>query len=132
MNPNEPVPLDEAPPCPEHLETLAKVEWGRMADKLHRIGLLTEIDGTALAMYCVAYGRWVQALEHVKTEEPVLLSENGGKYQNPWLAVSNKAFDQMAKLLVEFGMTPSSRSRVSVKKDNTATKKGRFFGVSKA
>ena len=31
----------------------------------------------------------------------------------PPLQIADKAFEQMTKLLVEFGMTPSSRSRVS-------------------
>lgn len=32
--------------------------------------------------------------------------------QSPFLAIANKAFEQMRAMLVEFGMTPSSRSRV--------------------
>jgi hypothetical protein len=30
-----------------------------------------------------------------------------------YLAIANKAFEQLSKMLTEFGMTPSSRSRVS-------------------
>lgn len=32
---------------------------------------------------------------------------------NPYLSVANQAYGQMRAILVEFGMTPSSRSRVS-------------------
>lgn len=34
-------------------------------------------------------------------------------YQNPWLAVANRAWEQLRKVEAEFGMTPSSRSRVT-------------------
>jgi phage terminase small subunit len=32
--------------------------------------------------------------------------------QSPYLAVANKAMEQMRALLAEFGMSPSSRTRV--------------------
>ena len=34
--------------------------------------------------------------------------------QSPYLAVANKAMEQIKAMLTEFGMSPSSRSRVTV------------------
>jgi len=33
--------------------------------------------------------------------------------QNPYLAIANKALSNVGKFLVEFGMSPSSRTRIS-------------------
>ena len=37
-----------------------------MAARLKRLGLLTEIDGGQLAIYCVAYSRWVAAEDKIR------------------------------------------------------------------
>lgn len=37
---------------------------------------------------------------------------SGFPVQSPFLAIANKALEQMTKLMIEFGMTPSSRTRV--------------------
>jgi phage terminase small subunit len=34
--------------------------------------------------------------------------------QSPYLAVANKSMEQMRQLLTEFGMSPASRTRLSV------------------
>jgi len=78
------------------------------------VGLYTDVDYAALAMYCQAWGRWVEAERKVQEQGEILESDRGGLYQNPWLHVANKAWDQMRKVLAEFGFTPSSRSRLQV------------------
>ena len=64
-------------------------------------------------MYCQSWGRWVIAERAIAKEGEILKSDEGGKYQNPWRYEANKAQDQMRKLLSEFGLSPSSRSRLS-------------------
>lgn len=119
LNENEPQPANEKPRCPSHLSDPAKAEWKRMSDKLHKLGLLTEIDGAALAAYCQAYGRWVEAERNIKKYGMVLRSpDKGWPVQSPYLAIANKALEQMHKYLTEFGMTPSSRSRIVVSKQD--------------
>jgi P27 family predicted phage terminase small subunit len=49
--------------------------------------ILTELDRAALAAYCQAYGRWVEA-ERKLHETPMLLKlPSGYVQQNPWLCV---------------------------------------------
>lgn len=98
--------------CPEHLNAVARKEWARMRDLLQSSRILTEADRSALAAYCVAWGRWVEAEENIKKTGILVKSPNGFPIQNPWLSISNKAFEQMHKLLQEFGLTPASRSKV--------------------
>ena len=61
INRSEPRPRPVAPKCPSWLDAEAKREWRRIAPALERIGLLTEIDGTALAgcpVFCAAVHKW--------------------------------------------------------------------------
>ena len=121
-----PRPRRVLPRCPSHLTGEAEKCWHRLARELYDAGLLASIDRDALTAYCAAYARWRKAEEMLaKTGEVILtntrsetsedgtVTNSGGNLvQNPWLAVSNRALDQMTKLAQEFGMTPSSRSRV--------------------
>jgi P27 family predicted phage terminase small subunit len=84
-----------------------------LSRQLYDLGLLTQIDRAALAMYCQAYGRWVFAEQKLRDEQRLLLrSPTDAPIQNPWLSIANKAMRQCHSLLAEFGMTPSARARV--------------------
>jgi P27 family predicted phage terminase small subunit len=76
------------------------------------MGLLSKIDRAALALFCQAWARWVEAEEALKRYGVMVKSPNGFPMQSPYLAVANKAMEQMRALLAEFGMSPSSRTRV--------------------
>ena len=76
--------------------------------------MLTQVDRAALAAYCQCYGRWVEA-ERKLTETPAILKTPAGYVQpSPWLAISSKQLELMAKFMVEIGLTPSSRSRLAI------------------
>ncbi|MCY0146815.1 phage terminase small subunit P27 family [Hoeflea sp. G2-23] len=114
VNGREPRPPSEKPTCPAHLSPTAKAEWKRLAEVLNRIGLLTQIDRTVFAAYCQSYGRWVEA-EKKLTETPSILKTPAGYIQvSPWLTISNKQLELMAKFMTELGLTPSARSRLAV------------------
>ena len=118
-----PKPRRQLPRCPQFLTGEAELCWKRTAKELYDAGLLTVIDKDALAMYCTSYARWRDAEKVVAQRGLVVLTNvkkddegnviGGGNYiQNPYLAIANKAMEQMLKLEAEFGMTPSSRTRV--------------------
>ncbi len=111
-NPAEPQPPDGLPDCPPHLSEVARLEWHRVAETLHEMGVLTTIDRAALAAYCQAYGRWVEAEEKMKETPTMLKTPSGYVQQSPWLPVANKQLELMGRYMAELGMTPASRSRV--------------------
>ena len=111
--PQPPVP-EHTPYVPRHLNREGKREWRRIVKMLVDLGLYTVMDRAALAMYCQAWGRWVEAERELAKEGPVLTSSKGNLYQNPHLHVANKAWDQTRKMLSEFGLTPAERSRLKV------------------
>ncbi len=73
----EPVPPEGLPDCPSHLSEVARAEWDRIAQALYDMGVVTLVDRAALAAYCQAWGRWVEAEEKLK-ETPVMLKTPSG------------------------------------------------------
>ncbi len=97
------------PKCPKHLDENARKEWRRISQELHRLNLLTIVDRAALAAYCQAWGRWVEAEAAIQRFGAVIKTPKGLPLVNPYLRIAELAIDQMRKFLVEFGMTLSSR-----------------------
>lgn len=108
----EPVPPEGCPDCPPHLSDAARAEWQRLATTLHEMGVLTLADRAALAAYCQAWGRWVEAEEKLKGTPTLLKAPSGYVQQNPWLSIANKQLELMGRYMAELGLTPASRSRV--------------------
>jgi len=102
--------------APAHLAPEAKKVWRDVGRMLLVAGLFSVVDKFALGMFCTAAGRWIQAEETIQKTGPVLRSDKGNFYQNPWLAVSNRAWDQMKSMLSEFGLSPAERTRVQAHK----------------
>lgn len=124
LNTSEPpVPIPaRTPRVPDFLNRYGKREWRRLVKILVEVGLYSVVDRAALAMYCQAYGRWIEAeiavevlrQQHEDTIDGgwVLVSDKGNPYQNPMLSIANTAWEQVRKMLPEFGLTPSSRQRL--------------------
>jgi P27 family predicted phage terminase small subunit len=129
INQGEPQPKLRPPTCPSHLCPPAKAEWKRLVGQLTVLRLLTELDRAALAAYCQAYGRWVEA-ERKLQETPMLLKlPSGYVQQNPWLTIANKQLELMHKFLSEFGLSPVSRSRVTTATGTRVGGNGKFAGL---
>lgn len=78
------------------------------------MGVLTLIDRAALAAYCQAWGRWVEAEERLRDTPALIRTPSGHVQQSPWLGVAHRQLELMGRYMVELGMTPASRSRVTV------------------
>jgi P27 family predicted phage terminase small subunit len=112
LNQAEPKPRVIKPKAPEHLGDEEKAKWKAIVRELHPLGLVTSIDVDALAMYCVIFVRWMKAEKMVREKGEIIKTAAGNIIQNPYLSIANRALEQLNKLGAEFGMTPSSRSRV--------------------
>ncbi len=97
--------------------------------ELKRLGLLTMVDVTALAAYCQSYRRWLQAESDLDNLGIVLTNKTGYRVANPAVGISERERNLMKAFLVEFGLTPSSRSRLHVDADKPETDEDRFFGT---
>lgn len=104
------------PDPPELLEGVALDQWQRLSREFFKLGIMSEIDRDALAIYCKLYDRWTEAEGKIKTEGLTLKTINGNIIQSPYVGIVNRCVELMNKYLIEFGMTPSSRTRVAAKK----------------
>ncbi len=107
-------PMGALPRCPAHLSDAARKEWRRLATPLHEAGILTLADRAALAAYCQAYARWVEAEEKLAETPTLLKTPNGHVQQSPWLSVANKQLELMGRYMSELGLTPSARTRLGL------------------
>lgn len=114
LNHSEPQPRRSLPRAPRWLDNDAKMEWRRTSKLLHEMGVLTQIDRNALAVYCECYSTWKQAREQLANEGLTMTGAKGQPIKNPLLTIIEKAREQMKQYAAEFGMTPSSRSRLKV------------------
>ncbi len=110
---NEPKPKTDSIKRPFKLSHIASLQWTKVSRQLKAAKLLTNIDTHALALYCESYATYIEAKGLIREQGVVVDGLNGAEKQSAYFLVANKAQDQMLKLMVEFGMTPSSRTRVS-------------------
>jgi len=125
LNGNEPRPtIGELKAPPEYLNEYAKKEWERLAPILHNMGLLTELDYTAFEAYCQSYSNYRQASEQLDKQGLILTGRHGQTVKNPLNSIVNIYQQIMLKYLSEFGLTPSSRSKVTAtqKRENKFSK----------
>ena len=123
INKSEPQPKPVRRPRPPiDLDEDAKKEWGRVVRELEALGLLSKLDLPVLSAYCVAYSRFKSAndaLNAVADKDKafrglLIKTKQGNWIQNPLVGVARRAADDMTRLAAEFGMTPSSRTRLQV------------------
>jgi len=119
LNELEPVPAAVAPPCPAFIQGAARQHWDEVAPELEAMGVLSRIDGPMLAAYCEAFAQWRKALDMLKLGY-VLKTASGYPLLSPYVTVAEKSLRTMRAIASEFGMTPSSRSRLRVERPAAA------------
>lgn len=110
---------------PEELASIpaAVAEWERIIPELEAMKVLTVADRAAAAAYCFSYAVWWDAYKEVQDrgiliDEPVT-DKDGNEIgtrtkKNPACTEVATQLRIMRSYLVEFGLTPSSRSRLRV------------------
>lgn len=120
---------------PRDLPKAARKTWKDTASRLEALGLLTEIDLSALAQYCDVTLRWQQArdfldkngfyyaiYEKPTREELAAAAKDGSpvkqrlKYmvQFPQVNIYAQFGKQRMQLAAQFGMTPSARAGLGI------------------
>ncbi len=143
LNLHEPPRVPGIPDCPAWLDDEAKAKWHELTVLLDKAGVLSRVDADALLIYCELYARWVKAEGEVRaqgitidvpivarnkaTGEAVIVGHVIRK--NPALLVAEKCESLMRAYITEFGMTPSSRTRVRTepREPDTEDETEKFF-----
>jgi P27 family predicted phage terminase small subunit len=128
-------PEVEIPDFPSWIWPEAKKEWKRVSFELERYGLISKLDRAALVLYCQAWAKMVWAEKQLsramaKAESDRTAAETAGQeyaggdglmiktaggnftYSHHWV-VGKHAASEVRRYLDLFGLSPSSRSRVS-------------------
>ena len=113
------------PVKPERFDGVASDEWEWMVSKLSEMGIIESADQKALEIYCDTYADWRLACEKVEEYGLAIhgVDQMGNETvkRNPYLTAKNHSADRCFKLLVEFGLTPSSRSRLEKKAEESGS-----------
>ncbi len=99
--------------CPAFLAEEARPYWRRLAPRLRKLGLLSELDVPALADLCVCWARLDACELDVKTRG-LLVNGERGKVKNPACQLARQYRDQLWKLAARFGLTPVDRRGLDV------------------
>jgi P27 family predicted phage terminase small subunit len=118
LNLGEPKPreLSKVPPAPRFLSDTARAEWRRRAREFVGLRMLTSADLGALAALCEAYGRFADATaEFERLGRPfTITTDKGFQVKHPLLAIIDAAEKTLRAFSLEFGVTPASRSKISL------------------
>ncbi len=112
-NPSEPQPQVTAVSCPAFLDSAAKAEWRRLIPHLVKLKLMSDLDRGLLAAYCAAWSRWRKAELAIQKFGEVLATPSGYMQKNPHVTIANESIRTLEKLAGHFGLSPSTRTRVS-------------------
>jgi P27 family predicted phage terminase small subunit len=119
------------PPMPQHMAPEARKEWKRVTPLLLELNLVTKIDRSALELYCRAYGRLQQVERALAAEQGRLLDAGEDVTRALWQPtptgfaresilsrLAGELSTQVDRYLASFGMSPSSRSRVTASRND--------------
>lgn len=130
MNGGEPPAVEGAPDCPEWLAGEGLAEWWRQIADLGARGLLSSSYRSALALYCQAWGEFVETEQQIRELGPrglVSITDKGNEIQNPLVGIRNKAFERASKMGAQFGFSPSSKAGIVTEAPKAKDDKSRFF-----
>ncbi len=111
INTREPIVPPGEVVAPDWLGDTARREWDRLAPVLIRMGVLTQIDRDALAVYCEAVAHYQQAVE-VIDRTAVLIRGQRGLVKNPAAQVARDQAAIIRAMARELGLTPSARAEM--------------------
>jgi P27 family predicted phage terminase small subunit len=106
LNEDAPVKL-ELPKCPGWMHPEGKRYWKQLGAKLVQYGLIGDTDQAAYFAHCDAVGRLQQICREFDTMEKMTAVK---------MDLRDRLWRQVISSAVEFGLTPSARSKVKVPK----------------
>src|ERR1035437_9553281 len=126
LNDCEPQPPKGVPEMPKGMGLAAKRMWRKWTKELIALGVMSTVDGTALEQACVsaafAEKFYREALPSPTVNEFAGMNEETGEIYykrkvNPAFIGYIAASKNVKAFLIEFGLTPASRSKLKIEKE---------------
>lgn len=108
--------------APTELNEWGVAMWNELMQEFQNVKLLSRVDYSALVVLCNEYGTYMEADDLIKAQglqiEVAVYDKNGQVVgsrteKNPMISVRNESARNFANLMREFGLTPSSRTKIS-------------------
>lgn len=108
-----PVNLSAMPAPPEHLNYRAAEIFRQLSVYLHGMKILSVEDSIMLGLLAARLEEVEEHTETIESEGYVYLTNKGLWKSRPEVGMRNEAMRHAQSLLIEFGLSPAARSRVS-------------------
>lgn len=126
----EPKPKAELPKMPRTLKGTDGGSWKKLGKKLEAMRVITGMDEMSFELLCGVYGAYIGARNALWIEdvsrpgkyiyepmyEVVVTNKDGSTYEymktRPEVAIVSDTWRRLEKMLSNFGLTPSSRSKI--------------------
>lgn len=121
LNKHEPKPMVGLPSFPDYLPEAARAIWEALGSELVRNGIMTELDGPALADLVEVEILNRRLSEGLSQTTPILIVDvpaaeggaNADAKKNPLWALKLDYLKERRAQHQQFGMTPASRSKIT-------------------
>ncbi|WP_437891138.1 phage terminase small subunit P27 family [Phytobacter sp. V91] len=139
INKDEPKPPAGVPPTPKHFDKQGKYWFKRMAEELDAVGVLSQLDARALELLVEVYTEYRHHCETLEREGYTYAIYNEDESDedkareirmikaHPAAIMKADAWKRLRAMLAEFGMTPASRSKVSINKPDAVDPLAEFM-----
>ena len=111
------------PGLPDLHEGCGQARMDSYHRELEHMGILATTDRALLTHYCIAWGEYDDAQRDIMKNGAIMRLENGYEQVRPIVKIRDAAEKRLFKLCVQFGFSPSARSKVKVpEKPRSATR----------
>jgi len=121
----EPPAKTPKPPC--KLTGVSAKAWKHLASVLGGMGVLTDLDGHALAAYCRAWAQYLTASNRILKDGPTVVNDKDAEVPHPAIRSQESAMRVMIQVGGRFGLTPSDRVRLPKQEEKPQAGKARLF-----
>lgn len=129
INEHEPIPRGLPPVCPEDASADVRSIWDYTVRELDHMGLAFACDRDALRAYCEAVATHRKASAILARSAVLVKGQKGNMVRNPAVGLQRDAANTLRLFAVEFGLTPSARSRIEHRADDDAADDNPFSGT---
>ena len=136
VNTNAPEAEQGIPDMPNDFNARSLQIWDHIVPLVNQMKVLTKQDGIVLQRYCILWSRWKVAEEFLEDNGTFYTKKDSdgeiiGMAEVPQVKQANELADKLLRIEIQFGLTPSARSRVETntthKKYQKPDDKSRFF-----
>ena len=130
---NEPEAPQGWPQIPDGIDEVAKCKFWDTCRQLDELGILSPVYADAIEAYATTYSDYRRASEMVAKIGIAIVGKdqhgNAVVKRNPFMTAKRQCLDAMLKYEAEFGLTPSSKSRISTDATSKDDQERKFSGA---